>query len=426
MTVPDTYLEIPRVGIAVTHRVAVYVNGCAPREVDLGPGQRLVLGRGTDADLRLDDRLASRRHACVEVTANGEVRITDLDSRNGTFLGATRLAPQRPTAIPLGKIARMGEHTLTVEAHDDGGPAGLLREAPPLGEGEFEFLGEIGCGGVGRVWAARQLLLDRMVAVKELRPELRLGPDLHKRFLREARLYCRVKSPYVVELYDMRVVGGRPYLIMELVGGSTARDRVKLKGGRLPVPEALKIAQDVAHALVAISEQGIVHRDVKPQNILLGPRRAKLADFGIAKAQDASSLTGDSVRGLGTLPFAAPEQLGSAGAPVDARTDLYGLGATLYALISGRAPFPTRRGEQDLLRTLERIHTQPPRPLRDLVPECPAAVDLFVRRLLAKEPSRRPRDAVQVVGRLEALREDLFPEWRPDLEDSEGVQLPLD
>lgn len=424
--VPDTFVETPPAGIGSLYRIAVHAEGRTPRERCLGPGDALVLGRGHDVDLHLDDRLASRRHARLEISADGEPLLTDLGSRNGTYLGGDRLTAERPTPIELGKLARMGEHTLSLEALDARGPAGLLRDAPPLSPDEFEFLGEIGQGGVGRVWAARQLLLDRMVAVKELRSELDLGHDQFQRFLREARLYCRVESPYVVRLYDLRMVRGQPYLIMELVGGSTARDRLKQKGGQLPIPEVLKIGQDVAHALLAIGHLGIVHRDVKPHNILLGVRRAKLGDFGIAKELGSDSITGTGGRGMGTLPFSAPEQIDPE-AEIDHRTDLYGLGATLYTLISGRPPFsPRRRGARDLLKTLERIHCEPPTPLTELNPACPQGVDLFVRHLLAKDPADRPADALAAVNRLEDLREDLFPTWRPDLEDSEGVALPID
>jgi serine/threonine protein kinase len=192
---------------------------------------------------------------------------------------------------------------------------------------------------------------------------------------------------------------------MELVQGGSAQDR--LMQGPLPIAEALKIGEDVARALEAIAQVGIVHRDVKPQNILLGPGGiAKLSDFGIAKELGGRMLTTKGT-GLGSLPYAAPEQIRDASS-VDPRTDVYGLGATLYHLISGRTPFPSRG--IPIVELVRCILDKPPLPLRGFRPECPPDVEQLIYEMLAKEPGDRPQPPADLTARLCELRVRHHPE----------------
>jgi serine/threonine protein kinase len=210
----------------------------------------------------------------------------------------------------------------------------------------------------------------------------------------------QVKSPYVVEVYDVRVLKGTPVIIMELVQGPSAADRIDQ--GALPIHEALRIGEHVAKALQVAEEAGVVHRDVKPHNILLSPTgEAKLSDFGLAKQLGASHLTVKGM-GLGSLHYAAPEQIEDAAA-VDSRTDLYGLGASLYHMIAGEPLFAG--GDLRLLELIERIIREEPTPLHHLRPDCPRDVSLFVLGLLAKAADdRRPQHFKHVVARLQELR----------------------
>lgn len=271
---------------------------------------------------------------------------------------------------------------------------------------EFELLGEAGRGGLATVWAARQKLLDRMVAIKVLRRGS--DPDMHgaARFLREAQLYTQVKSPHVVELYDARVAHGQPYLILELVRGPDLG--ALLEQDALVVPRALKIAEDVANGLAAMHALGIVHRDVKPANVLVTPSgHAKLADLGLAKMVGDSELTVTGM-GLGTMGYIAPEQALDARS-VTFKADLYSVGATLYHAIAGQPPLRLR-GER-LASQIQELHSEVPRPLTSHTSDCPLAVDRFVQRLLAKNPLERPGTAEELAHALCALRRAHFRDW---------------
>jgi serine/threonine protein kinase len=398
-------------------RVTIHARDGSHRSHLLEPGDRVVLGRGASGvDLKLTDRLISRRHVQLELTGEG-LLVTDLGSRNGTFLGGRRLDVGRPEVLRRGQVARIGEHTLTVASPAEETVLDLV--GPALPRDEFEILGEIGSGAFGIVWAARQRLLGRMVAIKGLRPELELEESERAGILREGQLYCAIQSPYVVRLFDLRLVEGRVYLILEYADGASVADR--LERGPLPIPEALKVAEDIARGLVAIAEAGVVHRDVKPQNVLLCLEgNAKLTDLGIARLVEASSASGDA--GIGTIPYVAPEQADRGMGDLGPRTDLYGLGATLFHMLTGRPPFP-RRG--DPIHVLRKVLSEPPPPPTSLRVECPPAVEELVLALLEKDPDDRPESAALVAARLEELRGDLFPAYVPATPTSEEELDPL-
>ena len=345
-------------GKCLTADVFIRSEGRPDRRYLLKSGERFVLGRGQSADIHVEDRGVSRNHVALELR-EGRVYITDLGSRNGTYFGSQRLAAHQPTPYEQRPV-RLGEHV--VEIRLKGGPSRPPVEDPVglpfLPPEEFEILGEAGRGGLAMVWIARQKLINRKVAIKVLRAQLDPNLDGHRRFLREARLYTQVKSPHVVELFDVRLHQGSPYLILELVEGPTAKGR--LRAGTVAVPEALRIGEDVARALTALAQVGIVHRDVKPSNILITLEgRAKLADFGLAKHLEGSSFTHTDM-GLGSLPYVAPEQATGAKA-VDIRSDLYSLGATIYHLLAGKPPLVFAKKET-LLERVRRIQSEPPLP----------------------------------------------------------------
>jgi serine/threonine protein kinase len=363
-------------------------------------GQRLTIGRGHEVAIALEgDTLISRRHAAIELR-EGRLTLEDLGSRNGTYLAGKRLAARTPVVLAEGDRFEVGNHVLRVVGlvADAGAAAPVDADLPPLPAEEFQLLGELGRGAMGTVHAARQRLLDRRVAVKVLRDE---GSDeAHARLVVEGQTASRIRSPHVVQVHDIRLLRGRVCLIMELIDGPSVKDRLRT-AGRLPLAEALKIAEHVALGLASAHAVGVVHRDVKPANILLGPcGAAKLTDFGIAKdllARDGSALT-DSNLGLGSLPYVAPEQAAGAKRAGPA-ADCYGLGATLYHLLSGRPPFrPTC--PQALLKLVD----TPPPPLADLAPDCPADVARLVHALLEKDPAVRPSDAARVARELHELR----------------------
>jgi len=260
-------------------------------------------------------------------------------------------------------------------------------------DGRYRLQSLLARGGMASVWLGDDTLLARPVAVKTLHPELALDADTRTRFRNEAVAVASLAHPDIVATYDTGEDDGVAYLVMELVDGPNLR-RLLDEGGALPVAEALRIARGVAAALDHAHRNGIVHRDIKPANVLVPPHApVKVTDFGIAKAGDGPDLTRTGTV-LGTARYLSPEQL--SGGPVDARTDLYGLGLLLHEMLAGRAPFT---GDSEATAALARLTTPPP-PLRSLRPDVPPRLEAITLRCLALDPADRYPDAA-------ALGEDL-------------------
>jgi serine/threonine protein kinase/WD40 repeat protein len=260
--------------------------------------------------------------------------------------------------------------------------------------GHYEVVGVVGKGGMGVVLKAFDPRLHRPVAVKLMAPHLAAHAAARRRFDREARAVAAVRDEHVVAIYQVEPDGPTPYLVMEFVGGISLQDRLE-RSGPLGVKEVLRIGMQAARGLAAAHAQGLVHRDVKPANILLenGVERVKITDFGLARAADEASLT-QSGAITGTPNYMSPEQ--AAGATVDARSDLFSLGSVLYALCAGHPPF---RAETPLA-VLRRVCDDRPRPLREVNPDVPDWLDAIVRKLLAKDPADRFQTAAEVADLL--------------------------
>jgi len=260
---------------------------------------------------------------------------------------------------------------------------------------DYENLGLLGSGAAGKVYAARHRQSGRQVAIKSLLTAVRDDPKARERFAREGKV--RLDSPYVVQVHEARVEDGTAYLVMERVEGTSLRER--LQAGPLPLPDALRIAEEVALGLAVAHRAGIVHRDIKPANLLLTPDGStKITDFGIAKllASNASSLTA-SGQGMGTLTYVSPEQAENA-KHVSPAADLYSLGATLYHLLAGRPPFLPSPN------IIMEIFEDDPPPLGTFCRDCPKGVAELVRRLLEKVPDDRTPNASAVANKLREER----------------------
>jgi serine/threonine protein kinase/DNA-binding beta-propeller fold protein YncE len=245
----------------------------------------------------------------------------------------------------------------------------------------------VGRGGMGVVHRARQLDLDRVVALKLIAPELIEDAVARERFLREARAAAVVDHANVLPVHGAGIEDGRAYLIMRYVQGHDVRDEVR-KHGALEPQRAAELTQAVGRALDAIHRTGYVHRDVKPANVLIDEDgHVYLSDFGLAKhALTSGGLTADD-RWVGTLDFAAPEQI--RGDPVDARTDVYALGCLLFFMLCGRVPFDR---DSDAAKLWAHLGDEPPR-ASEARPGVPPAFDGMVRRALAKDPAERQQSA---------------------------------
>ena len=265
-----------------------------------------------------------------------------------------------------------------------------------LEAGRYRLVEVIGRGGMGEVWRAEDTTLNRQVAVKLLLGETAV-PEAVERFRQEARTAAALNHPHVLAVYDFGEEQGRCYLVMELVHGRSLRAELTERGGSLPVEDACRFAQQAAAGLAAAHHAGVVHRDIKPGNLLLAENGVKVADFGIAQvvgqATAALTATGEM---LGTSSYLAPER--GKGASAGPESDVYALGCVLYELLCGRPPF-TGNVPAVIYQHIEAV-PEPPRLLR---PEIPAGVAELALETLAKDAAARPT-AAQVAERLEAAR----------------------
>jgi serine/threonine protein kinase len=263
----------------------------------------------------------------------------------------------------------------------------------------LEVLRRLGSGSTADVYLAREPELQRLVAVKVLRAELAADDTIRRRFEREAQSAARITHPHVTTVHRIgRLDGGVPYIVMEYIDGRRLADVIEATGA-LPLVEARATLAAVAAALAAAHEKGIVHRDVRPDNVYIENRtgRAVLGDFGIAAMLESGSaavtrLTAAGVR-LGQTRYLSPEQLRDEGATE--QSDIYAFGILAYEVLSGRGPYEARTDAQYLAAHL----TQTPRPLQDLRPDIEPGLAALIQRCLAKDPQRRPR-ATDLVKRL--------------------------
>ena len=251
--------------------------------------------------------------------------------------------------------------------------------------GRFRIERLLGRGGMSSVWQAYDEELGRPVAIKLLHARRLESADSVDRFEREARTLALLTHPGIVTVIDRGETDGRPFIVCELVDGRDLHERISLEGS-LPVAEALAIAVQVAAALAYAHARGVIHRDVKPHNVLLtADGHAKLTDFGIARVDDAPALTNPG-RVLGTGDYVAPEQ--AQGHPLDGRADIYALGALLYHCLTGGPPY---RGASFVEIAEQHLRA----PIPDVQARCPEASDgvaAIVRRALAKRPDDRFAD----------------------------------
>ena len=258
----------------------------------------------------------------------------------------------------------------------------------------YRLHGEVARGGMGRVYRADDLVRGGEVAIKVLRPELAAALG-HDRFLREIRILGRLHHPNILPLLDSREGGGSLYSVSPYIAGSSLERRLA-REGPLPLEEVVRIAHDVAAALDHAHHHDVIHRDIKPGNVLLDQDRAIVCDFGIARALELAGgdrLTSSTGFALGTPAYMSPEQ--ATGGPIDLRVDVYGLGCVLYEMLTGEPPFIGPTAQAVLARSLAGEF----RPVRTVRPEVAASADAAIRSALASEPDRRPRTAGVLVER---------------------------
>jgi serine/threonine-protein kinase len=269
----------------------------------------------------------------------------------------------------------------------------------------------VGHGGMSSVYKARDRLLERHVALKILHERFTSDDEFVERFKREARAVAQLSHPNIVTVIDRGEDAGRQYIVFEYIDGQNLKELV-VRHGRLSVPEALELGAQMARALAFAHEHGLIHRDVKPQNVLLdGDGRARVTDFGIARSLDVEGITLAGTV-LGTADYIAPEQAG--GRPVDAQTDVYSLGAVLFELLAGDVPFS---GDNFVTVAMKHVN-EPPPDLMQVRADVPARVADAIDRALEKDPRRRFPSMDAFAAELEACLAEL--ERGADEADTEG------
>jgi TolB-like protein len=341
------------------------VAGVFQSALDHAPGDRVAyLDRACGADLEL------RREVESLLAANQ---------------GATRFLEPPTTATPRSAAVDLTAPLATALA------------------GRYNLERELGRGGMATVYLAHDLKHDRPVALKVMHPDLRLGAGL-ERFLREVRTAARLDHPHILAVHDSGEVLGLPWYTMPYLDGESLRHRLE-RGGPLPVDEAVRLARETADALECAHQHGVVHRDVKPENILLGGGHARVADFGIAQALAAvgdGRLTATGVS-VGTPAYMSPEQAAGARA-LDGRSDVYSLGCVLYELLTGEPPFTGSTPQA----VIGRRFVESPPLVRLARPAVSTAVEAALATALAREPSDRFqtaaefRDALTLAGTADA------------------------
>ena len=257
--------------------------------------------------------------------------------------------------------------------------------------GRYVLREVLGTGGMATVWRARDEVLGRDVAVKVLSAQYAADPGFLARFGREARHAARLNHPRLVTVFDSGVDGQMPFIVMELVAGRTLR-QVLDQAGMLAAGEAVRIAAAVCEALEVAHAAGLVHRDITPANIVLADAEVKVLDFGIARADGGTGVTGTAVV-LGTAAYLSPEQ--ASGRPAGPRADLYSLGCVLFEMLTGAPPFSA---DSAVGLAYRHVHDDPGPPSARR-PGLPTRLDQITARLLAKDPAARPAERRRCQGR---------------------------
>ena len=404
-------------------------------------GDSFSIGRSLQAELSVDDLRISRRHCRIEYGARG-LEVRDLRSANGTYVNGRRVeaallrpgdrltlgsaeldvSVSYPAEDPLDQehLCEQCGRSISLMTFAEGDVVQLERSrfvcpqcreesATPefslveldviacLAREGFEVLEKLSVSGVVPIYRARKVSLGQIVAIKALPLSTLVSRKKVGRFAQEARVQARLRHRNIVSIYDVRQTRDLVYIVMELIEGETLLQLIERSGSPLTVKDTIRCGYQVARALSHAGERGIVHRDVKPSNVMIGSDRdAKLIDFGLGKnlRDVALSITSDGET-LGTLGYMAPEQLGGAKG-ADHRADIYGLGATLYHCLTGRAPFASL-GFGALRAAQEQG------PALDLLSGVPLNLVTVVARCLRPDPEERPPSAEALMRELEQI-----------------------
>jgi DNA-binding response OmpR family regulator/predicted Ser/Thr protein kinase len=369
----------------------------------LGPAHRLEKQRSCESTVTLRTRAPA---VLVLVPPGGEDRIIDcFEAGADDYLLAPVDAAALKAKVERALVQRLGlwglDPGVEVSISDDGRILGC-DEVEGTDElqanlGRYEVRGILGKGGYGVVYRAWDLALEREVALKVLPREMHENAEAVARFFRESTAIGRLNHPNIVKFYEVGSFQGRFYFTMELVPGRTLKD-IADKEAPLPTKKAARYVAGIARALAALDSLGLVHRDVKPENVIVTEDGGvKLIDFGLVKIRDTAAITSqDDV--LGTPYFMAPEYIRAPGVP-DIRYDLYALGITFFHLLTGEYPFDGKNAAH----VMEKHLRQPPPKVGHYQPGVPLIAEKIIERLLQKDPAKRPQTPDDVLVMIRPL-----------------------
>jgi len=354
--------------------------------LELAPGVTYTLGRDPDCDMVLGGDLVSRHHVRLKEFKGGYF-VKDLDSLNGIYINDQRVTQAE---LKAGDKLQIGDAVLTFLVES------LAKSKEEKILGGYRLLERVGRGGMGTVYRAIQISLDREVALKLLSPELVKDKNFVAQFFREARAAGQLNHPHIVQVYDVGQEGEEYYYSMEFVRGGSLEDRLR-KEGKLAPAEALRIALEAATALEYAESRHIVHRDIKPDNLMLAEDgRVRVADLGLALSlKSGADQKGQPI--LGTPHFISPEQ--ALRRDVDIRSDIYSLGATMYRMLTGETLFQGATAEEIVKKAVR----EEPRPLREVNAAVPERIAALVHRMVQKDPDARFASAKELRETLQRL-----------------------
>lgn len=394
-------------------RLMFYSEDHPPLVVKLSQ-QIMTVGRAPQQDIVLEGRRVSRQHALLELKADGFMYLTDLDSENKTWIGDTQLVPHTQVQWGRDEIARIGNYWVKFQRGSEAFDASSL-SAPSDPRGlvgsrikNFRIDRFIGQNNLTTVYKATELPLDRVVAVKIMHPNLAAEEPRKQRFLQEARMLSKLDHPNIVRVLSYDNVNNELFMVMEFVPGSSIRKFIKdmAQEGRLaPLNECLAILIQIADGLHYANQQGMIHRSLKPENVVMrtstviGPivkYQPVMTDFSIARAGD-SGVIFITDKPNAEYPYLSPEQC--QGERVDIRSDIYEMGVLFYEMLTGQPPFKPRSLSEAI-----RMHVhEPVPPISDFRSDVPEELLAVISKMLAKNPNNRYQTAIEVARAMQRL-----------------------